>query len=230
MDSFDILLDEDHDEFTLLTCEMEAKADENSFDSRRHGGSAPGKFTNKKRDFDGTALKPGKYYSGVDGMPPVYDNTGFSRRFGIPRRVFDRLYSTPSVLPEFIRMDDIEGKNGIHPLQRIISTLRVLSYGYSYEAVDKVVEAPDTFMVNTVKTFCAAVLATMGDEYLREPSDGDLYRILAINALKKVYGFLGYSRMSALGMEDLPRRLGWKIKEEEKRPTVAMEAISDVEL
>lgn len=90
-------------------------------------------------------------------MRPVYDNTDFSRRFGTPRRVFDRFYSVLSVRPD-IRKVDAVGKSAIRPLQRLTGALRVLSYGHSYDEVDEVVEASETSMAKTVKVFCAVVL------------------------------------------------------------------------
>lgn len=113
---------------TFLICQTEAKAEEKDLNSRRHGGSEPGKSPNKRRDFDGTLLKLRKHYFavfGVGGMP--HNNTDFSRRFGIPRRVFDRLYSALSVRPEFIGKVVAVRKSGIYPLQRIFGALRVLS-------------------------------------------------------------------------------------------------------
>lgn len=114
-------------------------------------------------------------------MPPVYDNTDLATRFGTHRRVLERLYYSLSVRSEFIRKFEDVGNSKIHALQRITGALRVLPYGHSYDAVDEVVEAPETSMAKTLKTFCEAVLEVFRDEYLCEPGEEDLRLVLSIN-------------------------------------------------
>lgn len=96
------LADDDDDELIpeLMEIEKEAEADSDEC-ALRHGGSRAGKAPNKQREFDGSVYRLRKHYFGVDGAPPVYDETEFSRRLGIPLSVFDTVYAALSVRPEF---------------------------------------------------------------------------------------------------------------------------------
>lgn len=122
------------------------------------------------------------------------------------------------------------GKSGIHPIQRIIGALRVQSYGHSSDAVDEVVETSETSMAKTVKIFCASVLEAFGDEYLREPNEEDLRRILAINESRGFPGCLGSLNCQHWEWKNCPVAWAGQFKGKEKKPTVVMEAIADGEL
>jgi Plant transposon protein len=131
-----------------------------------------------------------KQYFGTAETPPL-SSKSFIRRYRVPRQVFDRLFEKLSVLHDFLRKPDAPGNMGIHPLQRITGSLRVLGYGYAYDAVDELIGIADSTMALTLLKFCKAVVNEFGPEYLRELNEGDMRRILAVNESPVFPGYLG---------------------------------------
>lgn len=78
--------------------------------------------------------------------------------------------------------------------------------------------------------FCAAVLDVSGDEYLREPGEEDLRRILSINESRGFPGCLGSLDCQHREWKNCPVAWAGQFKGKEKNPTVVMEAIPYGEL
>jgi hypothetical protein len=98
-----------------------------------------GKRPNSTRDFNVNLRRIVKLYFCTADVPSLYPEPSVSRRFRVPRQVFDRVFAKLSLLPDFVWKPDALGNMGIHPLQRIAGALRVLGYGYAYDAVDELI-------------------------------------------------------------------------------------------
>ena len=100
----------------------------------------------------------------------------------------------------------------------------------AYDAVDEIVDVSESMMDQTVKSLCKAIVREFGAEYLREPNEDDLMRILAVNESRRFPGCLGSIDCQHWEWKNCP--VGWagQFKGKEKKPTVAMEAIADGEL
>jgi hypothetical protein len=73
-------------------------------------GSIAGRKANMNREFDiGVKRIMTDYFSET----PTYDDKMFTRRFRLPRAVFDRIYKDVSARPEFVRKCDALGKPGL---------------------------------------------------------------------------------------------------------------------
>jgi hypothetical protein len=119
---------------------------------------------------------------------------------------------------------------GIHPLQRITGALRVLGYGYAYDAVDEFIGIAESTMALTLRSFCRAVVDEFGPEYLREPNEDDKRPILAVNESRGFPGCLGSIDCQHWEWKNCPVAWAGQFKGKEKKPTVAMEAIADGEV
>jgi hypothetical protein len=84
---------------------------------------------------------------------PLYPESSFTRRIRVPRLVFDILFEKLSALPCFRRKPDALGNMGIHRMQRITGVLRVLRYGYAYDAVEERIEIAESTMALTLRSF-----------------------------------------------------------------------------
>lgn len=84
-------------------------------------GSRMGKRPNLQRDLQ-------RLYANYLSHNPRYLERDFERRFRMSRSVFDRICSGIVGEGIFARRTDRLGKKGIHPLQRVIAALRMLTY------------------------------------------------------------------------------------------------------
>jgi hypothetical protein len=195
--------------------------------SPSHGGSLVGRKPNVDRDFDAGVAQLQQDYL-VD--TPTYDDKTFARRFRMPRHVFDRIYNTVSVRPEFVRARDGLGKQGLCPLQRIVAALRILAYGTAADATDEYVRISETSALMSLRRFCLAICEEFGPEYGRQPTEQDMRRILAVNSLRGFPGCLGSIDCQHWKWERCPVAFAGQFLGKEKKPTVILEAIADGEL
>jgi hypothetical protein len=171
-----------------------------------------------------------KQYFGTAEIPPLYPESSFIRRYRVPRQVFDRIFEKLNVLPDFLRKPDALGNMGIHPLQRISGALRVLGFGYAYAAVDELIGIAESTMALTLRSLCRAIVDEFGPEYLREPNEDDMRRILAVNESRGFPGCLGSIDCQHWEWKNCPVAWAGQFKGKERKPTVAMEAIADGEV
>lgn len=96
----------------------------------------------------------------------AYDQASFQRRFRIPRSVLERLAHGLYGRRIFVRRRNTLQKEGITPLLKIISSLRVHNYGKPFEDVREVWEMSKTSVQVIFKCFIREVIAGFAEEYL----------------------------------------------------------------
>ena len=96
---------------------------------------------NKDRNFTAAKQCFDRFYFNDD---KVYSEDDFERRFCMSRALFARLEADMKGKEEFKERRDVTGKPGIHPRIKIITALRVLEYGMSYEQVDELCELSES--------------------------------------------------------------------------------------
>ncbi len=114
------------------------------------------------------------------GPSPVYPSNLFRRRFAIPRTLFyklknDLIAHNPSYWPQ--------RRRGFGPLghtaeQRVLSALRILSTGCSYDILDDVSLMSEEAVREAFQCFCNDVIEIYGDKFLnRRPTKEELKHI-----------------------------------------------------
>lgn len=194
--------------------------------SKRRGASQ-GKRPNINRGFDKALRRLQEDYF---SSKPKYGEASFERRFRMPRVVFNRLYTSLEGKSIFVRRRDALNKNGIHPLQRVVAAVRMLGYGVAADALDEYLQMSEDSVLLSVKGFCREVVRTFGQEYMREPNEADLMRIMGINAARGFPGCIGSIDCQHWEWKNCPIAWAGQFKGKEKKPTVVLEAICDGEL
>ena len=92
--------------------------------------------------------------------------------------------------PYFECKEDALGKLGFSSYQKWIAAIRILAYGIPGDLVDKYVRMSESTCLLSIYSFCKAVVAVFGPEYLREPTVADTERLLAINGKRDFPGML----------------------------------------
>ena len=70
-------------------------------------------------------------------------------------------------------------KLDLSSLQKITVTLRMLAYGVSSDLIDEYVRIGETTALESLIKYVTAVIDVFSEEYLREPSNEDIVRLLA---------------------------------------------------
>jgi len=149
------------------------------FDARR-GGPLPGKAPNKQqRNFASGERGLLRDYFGVDGDPSVRDEKDFTRRFRLPRIVFDRVYRDLLSEPYFQQLLNATGEPQASTLQKLTTALRVLAFGVAYDSVDEYVRFSESAVSETVDRFARFVVDKYQPVYLSKPTFSDLQRVLS---------------------------------------------------
>ena len=99
----------------------------------------------------------------------------------MPREVFNKIQEGILGQGTFIQRHDAVGKPGIHPLCRLVASLRLLAYGNAADSVDENLEMSETVAGDTLKEFASLMVETFGPKYLnRCPSTDEKRRMLRI--------------------------------------------------
>lgn len=158
---------------------------------RRYRGSVAGRRPNKDRQFDVGLDNILRDYFGINGRPPVYDETDFERRFRVPRAVFLRVYEAIKSQPSFRQTINATGRRQAHPLQKVVAAFRVMAYGESYDRADEYVRLSRSTVSHCTKKLSEFIEGHFSPAYLRKPTYGEVASILARNQERGLPGCIG---------------------------------------
>ena len=91
----------------------------------------------------------------------------------------------------FCQKADALGKPGLMPLQKITSAIRMLAYGGASDTNDEYLCLAESTSNESLMRFFTGVIELYATEYLQEPNEKDLKRLLAIGRERGFPGMLG---------------------------------------
>ncbi len=123
---------------------------------------------------------------------PKYGESQFRRRFRMSSKLFRFIMKEVGETDIYFsdRMDAI-GRRGVSPLQKIVAALRMLCYGEGADRQDEYIQIGQTTARQSCIHFCKAIVMRFGKEYLREPTEEDIRKILQVNTIRGFPGMIG---------------------------------------
>ena len=123
---------------------------------------------------------------------PTYDDAIFRRRFRMRKHVFLRIVGDLSSNDNyFTQRVDAANKEGISPLAKCTTAMRMLAYGVAADAVNEYIKIGGTTALECLRRFCKGVIQLYEHEYLRAPTQDDLQRILHVSEMRGFPGMIG---------------------------------------
>ena len=86
---------------------------------------------------------------------------------------------------------DAAKKEGISPLAKCTTAMRMLAYGLSADAVDEYIKIGGTTALECLRKFCKGIIQLYEPIYLRAPNTDDLQRILQVSEMRGFPGMIG---------------------------------------
>ncbi|XP_068304282.1 uncharacterized protein, partial [Pyrus communis] len=109
----------------------------------------------------------------------VYTEEDFKSRFQIRRHIFEHLLrDVQQVNPYFRQKLDRVDRPGFSPHQKVTVALRMMAYGSPADSMDETHGMSESTCLDTLQQFCDTIVQVHKDEYLREPNQEDLNRLL----------------------------------------------------
>ncbi|XP_050152113.1 uncharacterized protein LOC126626759 [Malus sylvestris] len=109
----------------------------------------------------------------------VYTKEDFKRCFWMRRHVFERLLrDVHQVNPYFRQKRDGTGRPDFSPHQKVTVALRMMAYGSPTDSMDETYGMSEFTCLYTLEQFCDVIVQVYKDEYLREPNQEDLNRLI----------------------------------------------------
>ncbi|XP_019099475.1 PREDICTED: uncharacterized protein LOC104777938 [Camelina sativa] len=116
---------------------------------------------------------------------PTYDDTMFRRRFRMRKHVFLRIVGDLSNSDDyFTQRFDAANKEGISPLAKCTTTMRMIAYGVAADAVDEYIKIGGTTTLECLRRLCKGIIQLYEQEYLRAPTQEDLQKILHVSEMQ----------------------------------------------
>ncbi|XP_057435838.1 uncharacterized protein LOC130728393 [Lotus japonicus] len=123
---------------------------------------------------------------------PTYDDTMFRRRYRMQKHVFLRIVADLSSSDNyFTQRVDAAYKEGISPLAKCTTAMRMLAYGVAADAVDEYIKIEGTTTLECLRRFCKGIIRLYEHEYLRAPTEADLQKILHVSEMRGFPGMIG---------------------------------------
>ena len=193
------------------------------------GGSMKGKSPNMERNFSGAYKQLlSHYFNGADSL---YNETQFERRFRMKRVIFNRIWEELNGNHPFVQKWDAAKKPGIHPLCRFVACLRVLAYGNAADSCDEYLQISESVTNVSFKLFCNLIVEKFGAQYLnRSPNNNEIKGLMTKMAKRGMPGCFASWDCKHFDWSSCPVRLQGQHKSgKEKRKTIVLEAIADVD-
>jgi Plant transposon protein len=189
------------------------------------GGSRPGKSQNLERH---RVMYSHLLFNDFWGPAPVYNAMYFKKLFKLPIGLFDEIVNRIVEHDDyFVQKRDATQKLGFSTVQKVCSSVRLLTSGVSpNEQDDKYRMAPSTGM-ECLKRFCLSVNAIYSNVALRHPTVDDINRLLDEGKAAGFPGCLGSIDCMHWQWKNCPS--AWKgiFQGKESVPTIILEAIAD---
>jgi hypothetical protein len=83
----------------------------------------------------------------------------------------------------FTQRVNAANKEGISPLAKCTTTMRMLAYGVAADAVDEYIKIGGTTTLECLCRFCKGIIRLYEQVYLRAPTQDDLQRILHVSEI-----------------------------------------------
>jgi len=114
----------------------------------------------------------------------------FRRWYRMQKHVFLRIVGDFSSSDNyFTQRVDASNREGISPLAKCTTTMRMLAYGVAADAVDEYIKIGSTTTLECLRRLCKGIIRLYEQVYLRAPPQDDLQRILHVNEMR------GFPRM-----------------------------------
>lgn len=190
-------------------------------------GSQKGRSENRKRDFQAAFQRLWNDYFSDN---PKYKDAEFERRFRLSKDVFVKIFDTIHGEGIFKLRTDAAGKQGIHPIVRMAAALRMLAYGTAADSWDEYLQMSEDSTLHSMKSFSELIVRLFENEYLREPNEDDLKRIISLNTARGFPGCLGSIDCQHWAWKNCPLAWAGQFRGKEKSSTMILEAIADGDL
>jgi len=91
----------------------------------------------------------------------------------------------------FTQRVDAVNKEGISPLAKCTTTMRMLAYGVAADAIDEYIKIGGTTTSKCLRRFCKGIIRLYEQVYLRAPTQDDLQKILHVSEMRGFPGMIG---------------------------------------
>ncbi|XP_009337863.2 uncharacterized protein LOC103930279 [Pyrus x bretschneideri] len=144
-------------------------------EQRQWGGSIVGRFYKPRNRAMTHANMMNNYFNSNF----VYTEDDFRRRFRMRLHVFKRLlHDVHQVNPYFQQKLDRAGRPGFSPYQKVTVALRMMAYASLTDSMDETYGISESTCPDTLTELCNTIVHLYKEEYLREPNQEDLDRLI----------------------------------------------------
>jgi Plant transposon protein len=210
----------------ILQMLLDDSSDED--EQQSYVASRSGRSPNKHRNREAGANKLHKDYFADE---PLYSATDFRRRYRMQRTLFQRIHDTVLEKETFFQQkSDACGAIGFNSYQKMTAAIRMMAYGGSADSMDENLRMGESTIIQTLTIFTETIVKCFGDEYLRQPNQEDLERILKTNGSRGFVGMLGSLDCMHWRWKNCPKAFHGQYKGKEGCPTVVAEAVASYDL
>lgn len=196
--------------------------------NKKHGGSRMGRSPNVNRDHASGHARIWQDYFDVNA---IYSAAMFRRRFRMRKHLFLKIHdAVVQECPYFVQKPYAVGNQGLSSLQKITAAMRLFTYGVTRDAVDEYVRIGESTAHEAFKKFVNSVVHIFGEQYLRQPTEGDLRRHMEINRARGWVGMFGSLDCTHWNWKNCPVGLQSQYRDKDGENSIVLEAVATANL
>lgn len=161
----------------------------------------------------------------------TYPADQFRRRYRMRKELFLRILKDVQAHDNyFIQKKDSAGRFGCSSIQKVTAAIRILAYGCSKDQCDEYLDIGKSTAIESLNRFCDAVIRLYEGQYLREPNEHDIARLLAEGEERGFPGMLGYLDCMHWEWKNCPVKWHNPYKSPHLKPNLILEAVASKDL
>ncbi|XP_070669155.1 uncharacterized protein [Malus domestica] len=140
--------------------------------------------------------------------------------------LMNNYFNPNSVNPYFRQKRDRAGRPSFSLYQKVIVALQMIAYGSPANSMDETHGMSKSTCLDTLEEFCDTIVQLYKDEYLREPNQEDLNRLIRKAEDRGFPGMIGSLDCMHWDWKNCPT--GWQkgFSGRSRKPTVVLEAVA----
>jgi hypothetical protein len=149
----------------------------------------------------------------------------------MPRQMFNDICDALGARSEKFRLGfNGCGQPGFHTMQKVIAAVRRLAYGSPADGLGEYIRMGESTILETLGLFTRFIVEIFGLEFLRQPSQHDISRLLAQEEEGGFPGMVGSLDCMHWEWAECPVGYQGEFRGHFKKPTLILEAVASYDL
>lgn len=220
-----------HQNALLLQTQMNLVALQTHLSNRQNASVWGGSVPNRQYVYRGRVAGHHLFKQDYFSANPTYGEDFFRRRYRMSRNLFMHVRRSLKNHSDFWRRKtDSAHTKGFSSYQKMGAAIQMLAYGCAADSCDQYFRMAESTTLQCLKMFCSQIVEIHSNQYLRQPNEDDMARLLHVAELRGFPGMLGSIDCMHWQWKNTPTEVAGQYRGRNKGCTIVLEAVASYDL